>query len=63
MDFDNGLDSEEEFEIDCALVTGSEAEIHFATPLVERIDDPQRRKSRRKQRRDENRPTSDSSEW
>ena len=39
MDNENGLDSEDEFEIDCALLSGREVEIRFVAPLTERVDE------------------------
>eukprot|EP00795_Rhopilema_esculentum_P017901 gene17901-biopygen2728 len=61
MDNENGLDSEDEFEIDCALLSGREVEIRFVAPLTERVDEPRRRKPRRKRQREENPETSNES--
>ncbi|XP_065054912.1 uncharacterized protein LOC135683547 isoform X2 [Rhopilema esculentum] len=61
MDNENGLDSEDEFEIDCALLSGREVEIRFVAPLTERVDEPRRRKPCRKRQREENPETSNES--
>lgn len=61
MENENGLDSEDEFEIDCALLSGREVEIRFVMPEMERIDEPRRKKPRRKRQREEIPATSEES--
>ena len=50
MESFNGLDSDEEYEIDCQLLAGREVEIQFVLPESETCDAPKQRGS--KQRRE-----------